>query len=75
MSDQYTPDDIWLCDDGTLDTVIEYTCKDCGETHTLRYSDTARWRSPITGGLMARMFYHDVVIPDIESDECYKMED
>lgn len=70
MSDHYTVDDITLCDDGTLDTVVEYTCHQCGRTHELRYGDTADYRSPRTGALHERSFFRDVVLPDIESEEC-----
>lgn len=62
--------DVWLCDDGTIDTVVEYTCPDCGRTHEFRYSDTSDYRDQRTGALRERSFFRDIVIPDIESDEC-----
>lgn len=64
--------DVWLSDDGTLDTVIEYTCPDCGEVHECRYdADTAaEYRDPRTGALRERSFFRDVVIPDIDADTC-----
>lgn len=62
--------DVWLCDDGTMDTVVGYTCPDCGRTHELRYSDTADYRGMVTGALRQDEFFRDVVIPDIDSDTC-----
>lgn len=67
----YEVKDIWLCDDGTLDTVIEYTCIECGETHHIRYSQETAcdYRDP-NGELREWEFYQDVVIPDLDSEEC-----
>lgn len=36
------PQNISLQDDGTLDTVISFTCPDCGQTVTWRYSQEMR---------------------------------
>ncbi len=66
--------EVWLCDDGTLDTVVEYTCPDCGRTHEFRYCASDRdYRSRTTGAFTAsgwQAFLRDVVIPDIDSDTC-----
>lgn len=33
---------ISLCDDGTLDTIIEYTCTHCGDSEEYRFSEVTR---------------------------------
>lgn len=36
--------DYELIDDGTIDTVVEVRCMDCGRTWTERFSDTFDYR-------------------------------
>jgi hypothetical protein len=63
--------DIWLCDDGTMDTVVEYMCPECGETHEFRYDWelAAQWREA-SGALMQDEFFEEVVELDIDDEEC-----
>lgn len=61
---------ITLLDDGTLDTVVELTCPDCGHVWEWRYSDTSGYRDENTGALDTDTFFSDVVEPDFNSDGC-----
>jgi hypothetical protein len=67
--DDYTVDDIWLCDDGTMDTVVGYCCRVCGKDHEIRYDgETAcDYRDENTGALDEERFFTEVVIPDLDS--------
>jgi len=54
-----------LSDDGTIDTVVEVTCRWCGESHELRYDCdyAAEWRDE-SGALDCEAFQDDVIYTD-----------
>jgi hypothetical protein len=64
--------DVRICDDGTLDTVVEVYCDICGYFHEFRYAMEASnpYRDD-TGALDVTRFAAEVVVPDFEFDECY----
>jgi hypothetical protein len=68
--DDYTVDDIWLCDDGTMDTVVGYCCKFCGKDHEIIYSTESAcdYRDEKTGELDEEKFFEEIVIHDLETD-------
>lgn len=57
-SDEEAVLDGWLCDDGTMDTVIGFTCPKCGEDHEQRYGTeyASEFRNPDTGELDLEAF-------------------
>jgi len=60
----YTPYDLTLLDDGTLDTVVRLP--DGTEWH---YSDTSDYRDPDSGALDFERWVNDVVLPDMDADD------
>ncbi len=59
----YTPDDLTLLDDGTLDTVVELP-----DGTEWRYSDTSDYRDDDGGALDFEAWVTEVVIPDMDAD-------
>jgi len=51
-----------LCDDGTVDTVIELWCRECGKSHEERYSDTSCYRDE--SGTLDRNAFNEVIQDD-----------
>ena len=60
----YTPDDLTLLDDGTMDTVVKLP-----DGTEWRYEDTSDYRDPDSGALDFEQWVEDVVLPDMDADE------
>lgn len=59
-----------LSDDGTMDTVVEVTCRWCGESHEVRYSDAQDYRDEDTGELNEEEFSDMLTCEDFECPHC-----
>lgn len=59
---------VYLIDDGTMDTVIKVNHERWAEPRVYRYTDTSDYRDE-SGSLDFDTFIADVVIPDAELEE------
>jgi len=61
-----------LIDDGSMDTVVEATCEECGMVTEYRYDceTAAHYRDAETGTLDFETFCSEVVVLDHENEEC-----
>jgi len=67
--------DVRLCDDGTMDTVVEWWCQACQTWHEIRYDgEAAAGYRDESGALNLLAFANEVVLDDIESEPAHWIE-
>jgi hypothetical protein len=58
--------DVTLSDDGTLDTVVQCECSECGEAWTERFSETSRHDN----GEITDAAWEQIVLDCEDAHEC-----